>query len=305
MGQTSIEQLDLNLLKVLKALGEEQNTRRAAEVLNITQPSVSHALGRLRIAFDDELFIRNQYGLSPTNKGQQLLDQLPEVFQSLETFMHGGNKFVPSEYTGDIKLALNSFMNQSLSTEIYKVLHQFAPNASIRITTWTSETESHLRTGVTQIGVNYASMDLSKEIRQIEIAEEEFVVCCRSDHPLKGTEPNIEQLAQYPLVVCLVPEMNTVKSYSEQALLRAGYRPNVLLRTDVLNTAFEITAESDALLPLSSSCITKMPNSLSYFRVKKDISVASGKIALFVSNKNKTSQYYQWLLEALSKIILK
>ena len=36
--------LDLNLLKTLQVLSQEQNTRRAAERLFVTQPVVSQAL---------------------------------------------------------------------------------------------------------------------------------------------------------------------------------------------------------------------------------------------------------------------
>ena len=58
--------IDLNLLVVFDLLYQEQNTQRVALRLGITQPAVSHALKRLRLLLNDELFERTSQGLQPT-----------------------------------------------------------------------------------------------------------------------------------------------------------------------------------------------------------------------------------------------
>ena len=58
--------LDLNLLVVFDAVGQERNATRAAARLNMTQPAISHALARLRSALRDELFVRTPEGMEPT-----------------------------------------------------------------------------------------------------------------------------------------------------------------------------------------------------------------------------------------------
>ena len=50
---------DLNLLSALHALLTERNVTRAAEQLNLTQPTMSGMLQRLRYQFDDQLLVRN------------------------------------------------------------------------------------------------------------------------------------------------------------------------------------------------------------------------------------------------------
>ena len=61
-----VSQIDLNLLVVFDAIYAERNLTRASEILHITQPAVSNALGRLRKTFDDPLFVRTSAGMSPT-----------------------------------------------------------------------------------------------------------------------------------------------------------------------------------------------------------------------------------------------
>ena len=58
---------DLNLLRVLDALLREGSTVKAGERLGMSQSAVSGALGRLRHALNDQLFVRHGQGLRPTD----------------------------------------------------------------------------------------------------------------------------------------------------------------------------------------------------------------------------------------------
>ncbi|OXH91101.1 LysR family transcriptional regulator, partial [Burkholderia multivorans] len=55
---TSVDHLDLNLLRVFQAIVEERSLTKAGERLALSQPAVSYSLGRLRTLFDDPLFVR-------------------------------------------------------------------------------------------------------------------------------------------------------------------------------------------------------------------------------------------------------
>src|SRR5687768_15927929 len=54
----NLASIDLNLLVTLNAVLTEKHLTRAGEQLGLSQPSMSHALGRLRRMFDHELLIR-------------------------------------------------------------------------------------------------------------------------------------------------------------------------------------------------------------------------------------------------------
>jgi DNA-binding transcriptional LysR family regulator len=53
-----VHKANLNLLPTLKVLLETRNISRAAELLNLSQPSISKQLGQLRSEFGDELLVR-------------------------------------------------------------------------------------------------------------------------------------------------------------------------------------------------------------------------------------------------------
>ena len=62
----NLSRLYLNLLVAFDALLAEGTVTRAAERVGVGQPSMSHALGRLRRLLKDELFVRAPDGVRPT-----------------------------------------------------------------------------------------------------------------------------------------------------------------------------------------------------------------------------------------------
>ena len=66
MGKPQLRMVDLNLLTVFDAVMQEQNITRAAHTLGMSQPAVSNAVARLKVMFNDELFVRYGRGIQPT-----------------------------------------------------------------------------------------------------------------------------------------------------------------------------------------------------------------------------------------------
>lgn len=58
LSKPQLRMVDLNLLTVFDAVMQEQNITRAAHVLGMSQPAVSNAVARLKVMFNDELFVR-------------------------------------------------------------------------------------------------------------------------------------------------------------------------------------------------------------------------------------------------------
>ena len=61
----NIKDFDLNLLHVFAAVHAARSVSRAAEALGLSQPAVSNALTRLRLALHDPLFTRVTGGVAP------------------------------------------------------------------------------------------------------------------------------------------------------------------------------------------------------------------------------------------------
>ena len=72
------QRIDLNLLVTFDAIHRSLNLTAAGRVLGLSQPAMSHALGRLRTAFNDPLFVRLPRGLRPTPLASEIAPALVE-----------------------------------------------------------------------------------------------------------------------------------------------------------------------------------------------------------------------------------
>ena len=100
--------LDLNLLVVFDAVMEARSVTVAASRLNMAQPSMSHALRRLRDALKDELFIRTQDGIVPTPKAERLAGRIRASLSGLRDAIEEKTLFVPEHAERRFILAMNN-----------------------------------------------------------------------------------------------------------------------------------------------------------------------------------------------------
>src|SRR5580698_9309749 len=73
-GAAAMPRFDLNLIGALQALLTERNVTRAGNRLNVTQPTMSGMLQRLRYQFGDELLVRVGRNMELTPLGQSLVE---------------------------------------------------------------------------------------------------------------------------------------------------------------------------------------------------------------------------------------
>lgn len=77
------KKLDLNLLPIFIEIYKHKSVSKAALILNMTQSSVSLALGKLRDYFDDPLFFREGQHFTPTQEAAQFYASIYVNFNSV------------------------------------------------------------------------------------------------------------------------------------------------------------------------------------------------------------------------------
>src|SRR5476651_1629771 len=78
-----LRKFDLNLLVVFEVVYTCKSGVKAAQILNVTPPSISQSLVRLRNYFADALFVRQGSGLTPTTVAVNLHEHLQGGFEQL------------------------------------------------------------------------------------------------------------------------------------------------------------------------------------------------------------------------------
>lgn len=78
-----LKQLDLQDIVLFLTLLEQRNAKRTAEIMNVSQPTVSYGLKRLRNCFDDVLFSSAGGVLAPSSKAENIAPYLKMVVESV------------------------------------------------------------------------------------------------------------------------------------------------------------------------------------------------------------------------------
>lgn len=125
-----VRDLDLNLLRVLDALLRERHVTRAASRIGLSQAATSHALARLRKAFDDPLLVRVGRELRLTPEAERLSPFVGEIMRLVDESLQAP-QFDPSTTTATFTLVLPDFLASELLPTLTQDLNQHAPNATL------------------------------------------------------------------------------------------------------------------------------------------------------------------------------
>lgn len=123
---------DLNLLIPLRALLEEANVTRAGQRVQLGQSSMSSALARLRVVFDDELLVRvgRDYELTPF--ARLLLPQVQATVPLLENILARVPETAPTAVERTLSLMITDYGILRLQSAIAAVLAE-APGIQISL----------------------------------------------------------------------------------------------------------------------------------------------------------------------------
>ena len=100
--------LDGYTLRTFLTVLEETSVSKAALRLGMSQSAVSHTLDRLRLAFDDALFVRDGRGIIPTAKAVSLREPIESVINNLKSFAEQ-REFDPLVDSLEFTIATNDF----------------------------------------------------------------------------------------------------------------------------------------------------------------------------------------------------
>jgi DNA-binding transcriptional LysR family regulator len=174
---------DLNLLPVFMALMEERNGTRAAERLGITQPALSNALNRLRDTLRDPLFIRERYGMKPTQMAEELAPVIGAALANLDDLILGQRNFDPEQATRLFTIAPNSYVEFVLMPAVVSRLRARAAGIKLRLIPFGNDViETGAMSGATEIVLGRI-VDPPDNLVIQHLMDDGLACVVRRDHP--------------------------------------------------------------------------------------------------------------------------
>lgn len=129
----NLQRLDLNLLRTLDVLLSENNVTRAAQRLNLSQPSVSIQLARLREIFADPLLMPGPRGMQPTARADELRQPLRAALAALEQAVAPVSTFDPATAAETWRVAATDYMASAILLPMLAGLRQASPGSRLAV----------------------------------------------------------------------------------------------------------------------------------------------------------------------------
>jgi DNA-binding transcriptional LysR family regulator len=248
--------IDLNLLRVFDAVMAEGSLTRAADVLAMTQPAVSHAMKRLRDAIGEDLFRRTAHGVQPSARAEQLWPRVREALAGLREAL-APDTFDPRHDAAHFRLAMADATAALLSPGLLRTIESQALVVTLRILPLaTRDPRRLLEAGDADLAVGYfpeVMAALEALARQSPLQHERlystrYVCVMRRDHPLAGAPLSLDAYCGADHL--LVSFSGRPHGYVDQALAALGRRRRIVLTVNQFFTAGRVVAHSDLLTVL-------------------------------------------------------
>jgi DNA-binding transcriptional LysR family regulator len=189
-----MSELDLNLIPYLVALDDTRNVSRAGELLGVSQPRVSSALGKLRAYFDDPLFVRTSHGMEPTPRALALLPAARAALAQIARGVVAPPHFDPAACRDTFTIALSDVGEIVFLPRLLQALAQQAPHANLRsVSLPHAEVERGLESGDVDLAVGYFPDLDGGNFFQQRLFTHRFICLMRRGHPLAAQPLTLEQ----------------------------------------------------------------------------------------------------------------
>jgi DNA-binding transcriptional LysR family regulator len=238
-------ELDLNLLVALDALLTERSVSKAAKRVGITQPSMSHALARLREAFGDPLLVRSGHILLLTPRAEEIVAPLGELMAGVNRLVQGRTAFDPTTATRTFVIAMNDYGTLVVLPSLMAVVARTAPHVDIVVRPLSNDVAAALEQGDADVAIDFFG-DLPGGLLRQTLFRERYVCLVRKGHRVANAPLTLERYAKLDHLVVAPRGGHT--GLVDAVLAKHGLRRRVAVRVPSFVAAPWLVAESDLIL---------------------------------------------------------
>lgn len=213
------KRFDLNLLLVLDTLLRERSVSRAAEQLNLSQPAMSAALGRLRSYFNDEILVPHGKRMLPTAHAQSLSPMVMKTLADIEALISASTVFEPGTSQRTFRICASDYVTTVLLVPLLEDLANTAPNIRIEISAPSTDALSRLERGEVEFLLTPEQYTARDHPKKLLFEERHVVVGCRRNPVFRS--PLTEEAFFRQGLVAVV--FGHAPSFAEQELAALGH----------------------------------------------------------------------------------
>ncbi|MEP5732411.1 MAG: LysR family transcriptional regulator [Sulfitobacter sp.] len=208
-----LRKLDLNLLVIFEAVYSAGNISKAAKLLNVSQPTISNALTRLRDAIGDPLFVRKGRGVAPTLRATSMIGPVRDALQMIQSGVSEEQSFDPATTARHFRIVVLDMLEPLLMPPVVRAVEKHRAVTLEMLPVLNFPIAEGLSDGSLDLVISTFDPQLEDiECRQVGAAR--IVVVARKGHPDIQGEVTREHLSNIGHLA-LVPKLRAMSRVDE------------------------------------------------------------------------------------------
>jgi DNA-binding transcriptional LysR family regulator len=249
-SDTAARDLDIQQLQLLDTLLREGSLTKAALALDMTQPALSKILAKLRVYFDDPLFVRVGQRMEPTPKAAAMATPITAILQGVRQLQSDTLVFDPLTSVRHFNLYMIDAAVVFLLPALLKHVRVAAPHIHIQaVQCEVRYLDLWLESGVVDFAVGSFS-SLVNGVHRQRLWTETYSTIARRGHPRVGKKLSLEAFVREQHAFVSVAGTGHEHAAAERHLEAAIPAANILCRVPTFTGAAHIVKHTDALATL-------------------------------------------------------
>ncbi|WP_299454158.1 LysR family transcriptional regulator [uncultured Pigmentiphaga sp.] len=257
----NIESIDLNLLVAFDAMMQERNVTRAGQRVGLSQPSMSHALTRLRAVCGDPLFVRVKTGMEPTPFALRIAPSVRAGLSLMRVGLESAVAFDPARSERIFQILLSDLGEVVYLPRLMQHLKDVAPGIGLRVLQLPRENyREALESGDADLAIGFLP-GLTTGFYQQRLFSDHHVCMVRADHPRIGWTLNLQQFSEESHIMIepagsrysRVSLHSSTTTLIEQYLEKKGLHRHIALRVPHFTVVPDILQTTDLLVVIPTT----------------------------------------------------
>ena len=295
--------IDLWHLRCLVVLVEAGSVTAAAARLGTSQPSVSHMLQRLRLAFDDALLVRVGLRMLPTPRAQEIAAQARELLAAAELMLTPIPPFDPATYQGRWAISMPEYVDCRLTSVLVELLSTRAPRSTLIVYPPNPGQADHmLEVGELDLRLGWVD-HTSPTTRSRGLYNESFSCLMRKDHAVGRQGLNVERYIAADHVRVQVSRPSTASRAMDAAAHKLGLGLRVALVVPSLMSLARTVAVTDLIGTVPSGMAHTMAKTFGLELAPLPLKIPTLNVAMYWHERMQSDRRHRWLRTLVTEAV--
>ncbi|HHY53564.1 MAG TPA: LysR family transcriptional regulator [Clostridiales bacterium] len=235
--------MTLNQLRYFVEVCRQGSITKAAEVLHVSQPSISNAILDLEEELGVNLFHRIKMRLSPTQEGYYFFQGISRILSRLDLLVSDMQDM--GKKNKMIRIGVPPMIGTFLFPDIFDLFHKEYPDVMLEMVEYGSlKTQEMVLSEELDVALAVTE-EKETRLNHIHLMRTSLLYCVDKSHPIAGAKSiALEDLDNTPVI--LMQEGSYQTELLQQLFLRLNIHPKIIMYSNQLYTIKHMLTRSQA-----------------------------------------------------------